>query len=383
MTRENLYYWDEETNDWFNWRIIEQTFLDDDADHLTRSLWKNWNKTYQNWSGVEEYNGEICRNKLTENSYDKQKRQISSKYSEGYTAAANEDETGYILGAFSTTEWTTIEGDLTQRVETNTTCTTPDNPREDQIIDIATWHYDSMGREVYFFEKHINPELTELVDYQTIEYTYENDNLIRQYMYVFKAKDASCTTFTYDNFHNVLTQTSRHKSEQGNNEENWTNSNYFEYTWDLGHDLLVDKKAYFWNGVEWSPNWGAGDFYDFEADMSTVNMWPGANTKYKLLESRSYVNNDGDWDWLSYKYYYSPAPTGIENQISDENIKVYPNPVVDMLYINSQENTEINLYNMQGSKLLNTNEKKIDMIGYPTGLYIIDVNGTKTKILKK
>ena len=38
---------------------------------------------------------------------------------------------------------------------------------------------------------------------------------------------------------------------------------------------------------------------------------------------------------------------------------------------------------MQGAKLLNTNEKKIDMTGYPTGLYIIDVNGTKTKILKK
>ena len=377
VTYNAFYIWGEVPNDWFKCQIIESEYTEDNQP--SQQLWRYWNRKYQNWTGCDEWWGTMFNNKLTNQYYDEKGREIRSQFNVLYTPVANEEEAEYSRCSGSTDEWTEIENGLTQRVRTATVYPSPMNPDLDgeKVTDIATWHYDSMGNQVYFFEIHGG------VDYETDEYTYENGDLVRSYKYVFKSGLAQIIKYTYDEYHNVLTQQSGSKNEQGNNDENWTNGNRFEYVWDTEHGVILDKKAFFWNGVEYVPNWGQAASYDFDADMSQVNMWPGGDTEYKLLETRNYANNDGEWDWVAFKYYYSPAPTGIENQVSDGDIKVYPNPVVDMLYINSQESAEINLYNMQGAKLLNTNEKKIDMTGYPTGLYIIDVNGTKTKILKK
>lgn len=80
----------------------------------------------------------------------------------------------------------------------------------------------------------------------------------------------------------------------------------------------------------------------------------------------------------------------LDNRLSGTNpattetvISVSPNPVADILNINSNEDVEVNIYNLQGSRLLNTNEKRINMSDYPTGLYVIEINGIKTKLLKK
>ena len=383
MLLEHIYYWEEESNNWFNYMIIEQAFLGDDAGHPTLSFWKYWNKTYQNWSGVEEYFGTTFKNKLTQINYDRQGREVLSKFSLGFTPAANEDETEYIAGASTTTVWTNIEGGLTQKVSTSTTFKTPENALEDHVTDIATWHYDLIGNEVYFFEKHLNMRLGGLVDYETNEYTYENGDLVRSYKYVFGSTLATNILFTYDDLHRVKTQTSRSKSEQGNNEENWTNSNYFEYIWDAQRDIVLDKKAFFWNGAEWNPNWGQGAFYDFEANMSSINMWIGADTKYKLLETRSYVNNDGDWDWFGFNYYYSPVTTGIENQIAYADIKVYPSCVKEQLNVEADGDVTVHIYSIQGMLLSSTSDKSINVSNLSNGIYIVEVNGYKTKIVKE
>ena len=65
-----------------------------------------------------------------------------------------------------------------------------------------------MGNQVYFFEIHGG------VDYETDEYTYENGDLVRSYKYVFKSGLAQIIKYTYDEYHNVLTQQSGSKNEQ-------------------------------------------------------------------------------------------------------------------------------------------------------------------------
>ena len=65
-------------------------------------------------------------------------------------------------------------------------------------------------------------------------------------------------------------------------------------------------------------------------------------------------------------------------------VQVYPNPVVNTLYIKAENDTAIHakLYNLQGQLLLQTNETEIDFVSYPKGIYILDVNGEQIKIVK-
>ena len=65
-------------------------------------------------------------------------------------------------------------------------------------------------------------------------------------------------------------------------------------------------------------------------------------------------------------------------------IQAYPNPVVNTLYIKVENNAHIKaqLYNLQGQLLLQTNESTIDFATYPAGIYILDVNGERVKVIK-
>ncbi len=77
----------------------------------------------------------------------------------------------------------------------------------------------------------------------------------------------------------------------------------------------------------------------------------------------------------------------INQNIRDE-ISVYPNPAKDFVIINNAENSEISIYNINGSKVLSgkLNNNRIDIENLPAGVYFIsiadkDYNTTK-KLLK-
>ena len=67
-----------------------------------------------------------------------------------------------------------------------------------------------------------------------------------------------------------------------------------------------------------------------------------------------------------------------------DSIKIYPNPVSDILNINGRsEKYDIEIYSLTGQKLYQEfNVSKIDMSLYSNGIYIIkisDQNSTSTK----
>ena len=76
-------------------------------------------------------------------------------------------------------------------------------------------------------------------------------------------------------------------------------------------------------------------------------------------------------------------PTSVEAIKSDitSTVSVYPNPVTDILYIKA-ENPQSKLYDQQGKLLLQTNKTEIDFSAYPKGIYILDVNDERTRIIK-
>jgi len=67
------------------------------------------------------------------------------------------------------------------------------------------------------------------------------------------------------------------------------------------------------------------------------------------------------------------------------DIKAYPNPTTDKLYIETKDNEVpvVTLYNLQGIVLLQLKTNCIDMSVYPMGTYLVDINGKRMKVIKR
>ncbi|MGC3977085.1 MAG: YDG domain-containing protein [Paludibacteraceae bacterium] len=66
-------------------------------------------------------------------------------------------------------------------------------------------------------------------------------------------------------------------------------------------------------------------------------------------------------------------------------LRMYPNPVSDWLYIEteSMELPDVRLYSLQGKLLLQTKGNKLNLQGLAEGIYVLDVDGSKVKVVKK
>ena len=81
--------------------------------------------------------------------------------------------------------------------------------------------------------------------------------------------------------------------------------------------------------------------------------------------------------------------TSISKADFDFNIKVYPNPVTDILIIESDsQSLKYYLYNLIGEIIsvgsLNNNREIVDFTSLPSGIYILQIGDVKThKIIKQ
>lgn len=78
-------------------------------------------------------------------------------------------------------------------------------------------------------------------------------------------------------------------------------------------------------------------------------------------------------------------PTYLEsNRISNANF-VYPNPVINTLYINSEESFHsVEIYDMQGKQVLRTSrETQIDVSGLSKGIYMIKLINNDESLIQK
>ncbi|MDR6967163.1 N-acetylneuraminic acid mutarotase [Flavobacterium arsenatis] len=76
------------------------------------------------------------------------------------------------------------------------------------------------------------------------------------------------------------------------------------------------------------------------------------------------------------------------NNLKSDKIKIYPNPVSDMLFIKMENFESLTLLDLSGKQLLKQNEKAVDLSGLSSGIYVInlvDTNGNKyiEKVIKQ
>lgn len=86
--------------------------------------------------------------------------------------------------------------------------------------------------------------------------------------------------------------------------------------------------------------------------------------------------------------------TGVEDNIKDQEIKLYPNPAVDYIYLSFGETivSHINVFDMSGrmlsNTLINSTNYRMDVSSYRSGTYIVKIfdkkgNSTTAKFMKQ
>ena len=139
------------------------------------------------------------------------------------------------------------------------------------------------------------------------------------------------------------------------------------------------------------------DYYDYTTrteinDRQYTRQYDTQGRPIKTVYSYKSKYDDGDYSTpFTFEETYN-AWTSSNVEIPEDNISsikpaavstvsVYPNPVTDILYIKA-ENPQSKLYNQQGQLLLQTSESQINFTLYPAGIYILDVNGERIKVVK-
>jgi len=84
---------------------------------------------------------------------------------------------------------------------------------------------------------------------------------------------------------------------------------------------------------------------------------------------------------------YGDIETYIGDLNSNNSIRIYPNPVRDILYLENIKNKEIIIYDLLGNLKItlysNTKTKLINVSDYPRGIYLIKIIGNEGIITKK
>lgn len=369
--------WEVETGTWFNYCRWETDFKNSDPLQCTRQEKKFYNKTLNNWAGVQEYNGYVYHNTKSLLEYDGQGRLIYESAYEGYTTEE------YTKGADIVYDWTATPDGGAQCVMTSTLYPLD---KEAYINDIVTKQYNAKGNMIYLFEQHIDPMLTTLLNYSEEATTYDDrQNVLEYKTYKFDRNDnnkklaAARQLYVYDDYNNVIELTTQRGQNTG--EDDWVNYTHFVYAYEQD-SIRIEEKAYRWDGSTYTPNWGNEYIYDYSIPVSEIIMWPGGNVYHKVLETRSYMGVGDDWDYQSFKYYYSELPTDIITRNIDKNITVYPTCPDDVLNVVADRDVKVNIYNIEGMLMLTTIDKNINVSRLSAGLYIVEVNGYKTKIVK-
>ncbi len=76
------------------------------------------------------------------------------------------------------------------------------------------------------------------------------------------------------------------------------------------------------------------------------------------------------------------AGTTIET-IAGDKLQVHPNPTNGVVYVNNANGAEIKVHNLNGELLQTTRESRVDLSGYPNGVYLLRIGGQTLKVVKK
>jgi len=206
-------------------------------------------------------------------------------------------------------------------------------------------------------------------------------------------------------------------------QQNWENNNKYIYTYN-NNDLLTEviDKEWYDTASQWVNSYQYEYHYDSynnivqEIDRTWVNnLWENED-RYDYAYDNSYVYDDlilpkyyydddieeymksffthklingVEWTWdtstntwktdMQYDLYFNPRNVSGVNDHNLAGVKLYPNPVDNLLVLNFDKKTngKFELYNLTGQKLLSqpiqSTKQTIDLQQIPSGLYLYHI----------
>ena len=120
-------------------------------------------------------------------------------------------------------------------------------------------------------------------------------------------------------------------------------------------------------------------------------MWILANMRSEdLCRFTAYSDKDGFVAFFDDFYFehFSYDMTGISQHSIDNDIRVYPNPVADVLYVETNDVVKLTVSSLSGSVVLSEeNVNSIDVSSLPVGIYLVTIQTDDkvqtTRIIKK
>ncbi|MCL2289481.1 MAG: T9SS type A sorting domain-containing protein [Bacteroidetes bacterium] len=167
--------------------------------------------------------------------------------------------------------------------------------------------------------------------------------------------------YTYDSQNNLLSE-SLQEGEDGE----WEEYERYTYSYDENNNAI---DGYLWE------NYKKGFIWDWEEGQIELTVY------YNNMQSslRTFQFN-------RFKATYMKPEVGIkENHLLKNSVKLFPNPVSSILYIETSNaiTPEVKIYSIQGVLLINAKGNQIDVSSLPSGIYITEVNGICRKIVKQ
>ena len=179
------------------------------------------------------------------------------------------------------------------------------------------------------------------------------------------------------------TKTADEPAIEPEDEEGWVNSTRVVYAYENG--TFVQSHSYRWSNGEWMTNKGQEVVYDFNVTSQDAYFPEGWADPYKI-NTIDDLYGDGNNGWLKQRrtYYYSEhIPSGLSTVTTVAGGDVAVVYVDDKIEVSAEGNVKINIYSVGGTCVKSSSEKSVYIGDLPSGVYIVTVNGYKTKLAKK
>lgn len=116
----------------------------------------------------------------------------------------------------------------------------------------------------------------------------------------------------------------------------------------------------------------AGWDFTGETTNGTNDYWNRADDK------------NSAYPYLSWQSFSSSGGATELNSVELSKITCYPNPTKGIVYLKeASKNTNIKVYNAQSQLIIQTKGNQIDLSEFANGIYLLDADGVKTKVIKE
>jgi hypothetical protein len=156
----------------------------------------------------------------------------------------------------------------------------------------------------------------------------------------------------------------------------------------VGGDSDLEPQAIHWslpaaaNWTEWKLNW-TNPSTDIGATLTLILDNETAVPDWITPAKKTFDDEHAGWTYFDDFVY--EITTGIDNRVQQKQLHLYPNPVVDILYLSIEEPLQrINVYNSLGQlvKSVNNSDNKINVSNLSSGMYMLNVTDQRGIVYK-